>query len=148
MNHQVFTETTVPEWNVYKDSEGLPELLEWLVSAVEERIEQMKSGSYASILEQELSYRKRFGIVDKRKLWELYPELREKTRKRLTAEERAAFCRTYKEDTAHPPKLLPCMTPRKYFEYCLACFKTLGLKKAEQESEKEWIHRICYSRAE
>ncbi len=61
--------------NSTDDLEGFIEMSEWLIEKIAECIERMKNGSYEKWVEENISYRFRFGKIFGGKLLSIYPEL-------------------------------------------------------------------------
>lgn len=124
-----------------KDIPGMRSLLQWLIGAVSERIQQMKDGVYGEMLERELPYRHRVAVIDRAALWELYPDLLEKLCPGLSAEERTRMLELLDEDAVHPPKPLASMTASDYYNDCLICYRAMGLTIDEAAAPKEHYRR-------
>ena len=62
-------------------------LFEWMMEQIQVCIRMMQEGGYDDWIQGHLSYRCRTGEIDKKTLWQIYPELREKQYGNLSQEE-------------------------------------------------------------
>lgn len=102
----------------------ITDLLEWMISAVNEAIEMLKQGTYNSFVEENLPYKYRQGAISRKKYYELFPEENEDDEDKLTKEEIDDFVnyvnqfRLSEDGNIISDFVLPAMTSGKYFEIC------------------------------
>jgi hypothetical protein len=95
------------------------ELAGWLLSAVEEAITSLKSGSYNEYVSKNLPFRKRLGKILREDYWCIFPEEKEEYLKDITPAEVARFVNLIKKQPAGKPiSRLPEMTAALFFDCC------------------------------
>ena len=129
-----------------EDVPEMTDLLQWLITAVSERIQQMRDGIYDELMEQELPYRRRVAVIDRAALWKLYPEQLEKLCQGLSAEEQTRMLQYLDEDEIQPPKPLSSMTASEYYTCCFLCYRAMGLTINEDATPKDHYRRYADGR--
>ncbi len=105
------------------------DFLEWLYAEVREKIEEIKNGTYHTNVERELPYEQRFGVIPRKKYWELVPSDREYEIGKLTTAEIESFFKLYQEEGEDylPENRIKDMTFNQYFQFAIWCYEDMGL---------------------
>ena len=119
---------------------GFDEMLGWLIQKVSECIEMLKNGSYTAWVEENLSYRFRSGLIERKALYDLYPEVRAQKRCGLSDEETGKFL-TYLEEELPEDLYIKDMTANDYYELCKVCYEVMGLEDCADLTAKELFCR-------
>lgn len=94
------------------------ELLEWMISEVENVLDMLKRGVYNSYIREILPYKYRKGVITTKEYWKLYPEEEKEHYEKLSREECAELSKLLAEandeDQYKPAGRIKQMTVNKY----------------------------------
>ncbi len=92
-------------------------------------IAECEKGTYNDRIDKELPYTKRYGVVQRKVLWDNCPEYRKHHLKTLTQEEIDRFISFLREETGQPPtRRIKDMTFNQYFDYAAKAFENMGIR--------------------
>jgi hypothetical protein len=119
---------------------GFDKMLDWLVVKVNECIEMLENGTYAKWVEKNLSYRFRSGLIERKTLCELYPEVREGFRDGLSESEIEQFLK-YLDEELPENAYIKDMTANDYYKLCKVCYEVMELEDCAEKTAKELFCR-------
>ena len=112
------------------------DLIQWLIEKVNEVVDEVKQGEYNKRVRSELPAKYKYGVISRSDYWDIYPELRNEYRGRLSESEIEEFL-GYKDEIVNkkfvPDNCVDRMTTRLYFEACAAGYREMGF-----ESRSKW----------
>ena len=91
----------------------LQELLDFLITKVEDCIKILKDGTYNDYIEKNYSYKNRFGVIKRKDYWRIYPNTKENLLNEISQEEMDYFIENASDKTDNRIKN---MTSGKYFK--------------------------------
>lgn len=130
----------------------ITDLLEWMISSVNEAIEMLKAGTYNSFVRENLPYKYRQGSIPRKKYYELYPEENENDEEKLTKEEVDDFLKYVnqfgisEDGNIISDYIDPIMTSGKYFEICSYGYSENKMKGYNELSPIEMYKRYADDR--
>lgn len=95
------------------ENRSLQELLDFLISKVEECIQMLEKNTYNHYVSSNLPYQNRFGVIQRSDYWKLYPEVKKNLLCDISQKEIDAFLENASEDA---DGRIQKMTAGKYFE--------------------------------
>lgn len=130
------------------NSKGYPidatEFINWLCEAVEEVIRQVEQGIYNDMIAESLPHKYRYGTINRKDYWDIYPEERKKYRSCFKEDEINEFMLTARPEpyaTYEDIDLMSTLTARQFYEACATGYKALGLEPRScfryKETEEE-----------
>lgn len=121
-------------------------LLEWLVTAVRQRVDEIKAGTYERDVLENLPLKYRRGIMRRTDLWESGYITKERDMDGLTAEQISKFEEMVNagiEDV--PVERIPEMTVNEYLEMCKFCYRARGDGSGESDLFRQRHHFECWA---
>lgn len=118
------------------------ELIEWLIAETKEVLEKLHTGTYNAEIQKTLPDRYKYGVISRRDYWNIYPEECADYRSAFSEEQIASFLSDKNElDAEVPPRCLPEMTARKFYEACAVCYRAIEMEHRScslfKDSEQE-----------
>lgn len=140
--------------NLEKDwTSEITDLLEWMISSVNEAIEMLKAGTYNSFVEENLPYKYRQGSIPRKKYYELFPEETDHNDiKKLSKEEIEDFVKYVnrfglsEDGVIISDFICPTMTSGKYFEICFYGYSENKMKGYDEMTPIEMYKRYADDR--
>ena len=115
-------------------------LFEWMMDQIHLCIRMMQEGGYDDWIQTHLSYRCRTGEIDRKTLWQIYPELREKQYGNLTQEE-IHECLNEMQTPVPEESYIRDMTASDYFDICAICYRAIQAEGYDSMTPKELFCR-------
>ena len=101
----------------------LCELLDFIIVKVKDCIKRLEDGTYNNYIKENYSYKNRFGVIERKKYWEIYPEVKNNLLNEITQEEIDYFLENASDKIENRIKN---MTSGKYFECVGLSYKNIG----------------------
>lgn len=101
----------------------LCELLDFIIVKVKDCIKRLEDGTYNNYIKENYSYKNRFGVIERKKYWEIYPEVKNNLLNEITHEEIDYFLENASDKIENRIKN---MTSGKYFECVGLSYKNIG----------------------
>ena len=101
-------------------------LIEWIIEAVGNCIEELKNGNYNARVSKELPYDLRTGTISRNDFWDIYPEEKTDYFKDLSQEEIDEFVEFVKRQdnsTRTPKDRIKTMTAHDFYSWCSLGYK-------------------------
>lgn len=114
----------------------LQELLDFLISKVEECIIKLERGIYNDYIKENYSYKNRFGVIKRKDYWELYPDNKKNLLNKISQEEMDYFIENASEKQENRIKN---MTSGKYFDYVGLVYKKLGYEIGDLTNKESYL---------
>jgi len=105
------------------ENHQLQELLDFLINKVEECIKKLKSGTYNDYIQKNYSYKNRFGVINRKEYWNLYPDSKKNLLDEISQEDIDYFIENASDEVENRIKN---MTSGKYFECVGLAYKNIG----------------------
>ena len=115
-------------------------LFEWMIEQIQICIRMMQEGGYDDWIQGHLSYRCRTGEIDRKTLWQIYPELREKQYGNLTQEE-IHECLNEMQTPVPVESYIREMTANDYFDIRAICYRAIQAEGYDSMTPKELFCR-------
>ncbi len=114
----------------------LQELLDFLIVKVEECIKMLKEGTYNEYVNKNYPYKNRFGVIKRKKYWEVYPEVKKNFLDELSQEEINYFIKNASDNVDDRIK---DMTSLKYFDCVALAYEKLGYEIGNLNSKELYL---------
>jgi len=125
------------------------ELLNCLLSAVDNCIESLRAGTYNNFVSENLPHKKRVGKIRGEDFWHIFPESKDDYLKNITPDEVKLFTELIKEQTKDSPnERLPEMTAAKFFDCCRLGYEANNYDGVGEMTSKELYYRHADGRDE
>ena len=100
----------------------LQEVLDFLILKVDECVKKLQEGTYNKYIEENYSYKNKFGVIKRNELLKLYPEIKKNFLNEISEEEIDYFLENVSD---RPKNRINNMTSGKYFECVGLAYKKL-----------------------
>ncbi len=128
------------EWQEYDENLVSTDFLEWLCENIKQKIDEIANGQYKANLDRELPLECRFGIIPRRKYWELIPADRGNEIGRLSQEDIDKFKELYKQegDNFFPESRIKSLTFNEYFQIVVNAYETMDIDLPKSTLKKKF----------
>lgn len=123
INNKGILYADVNEVNDYYKIFQLEEFLDFLIDVVLDVIEKLENNTYNDYVENNLSYKNKYGVIKRSDYWKLYPEVKKSMLEEITQENIDRFVDSGVEKTNLRIKK---MTAQKYYEIVYLAYKSNG----------------------
>ena len=125
------------------------ELAGWVLTAAEETIASLKSGSYNEYVSNNLPYRKRLGKILREDYWSIFPEEKREYLKTITPDEITRFVNLIKNQPVDSPESrLREMTSALFFNCCRLGYEANQYEGIDNLTAKETYRKHADGRDE
>ena len=150
---KIYDETikTGVEYPGYFEQEELETFCFWLYNALQISVTRAITGQYEKDMQKRLPYHRRYGVIESKKYWQVFPERWSYFIADLPNEEKLDFLSDIVEqsnDSAFPiGDRLPSLTARQYYHYVAMLYKACGYgndkKELEYADDKQWYYHFA-----
>jgi len=123
----------------------LQELLDFLITKVNDCIKKLENGTYNDYIFNNYSYKNRFGVIKRSDYWNLYPNIRKCLLSEISQEEIDYFLENASDKTDDRIK---DMTSGKYFECVGLAYKNINDYETDNLKDKELYLKYADGRDE
>ncbi len=114
----------------------LQEVLDFLIIKVKECIKKLKDGTYNKYINENYSYKNKFGVIKRKDYWKLYPEVKENLLKGISQEDINYFIANASDNIANRIK---DMTSSKYFACVAKGYKDIGYEIGNMTNKELYL---------
>lgn len=122
----------------------ISDLAEWLLDSVKECISQLKDGTYNTIVETGLPPQHRTGTIERRHLWDVFPEARKSFFKDISkadVEDFIALARAQDNEIENTKGRLKTVTTNDFYSFCALGYKANNYKGCDlSPKEQYYLH--------
>ncbi len=105
------------------ENHTLQDILELLKDKAKEVLNKLEDGTYNSYINENFSYRNRFGVIKRKDYWNIYPDIKDEFLKEISQDEINYFVENASDKTN---KRIKEMTSAKYFECVRLAYEAVG----------------------
>ena len=135
----------------YFDEGELETFIFWLSNTLQISVTNAITGQYEEDMQKRLPYHQRYGVIESKKYWSVFPERWSQFIGDLLEQEKLGFLSDIVEqfdDSAFPiGKRLPSLTARQYYHYVAMLYKTCGYGSDSSElknaDDKQWYYHFA-----